>query len=258
MARPARYGGQGEAGAIVSDVRLVVASCPRYRAIQELWSRCLAAHWPDCPYPVSINSPEEDQGWNTNLVQFLDTITEPLVVLFMDDSCIAPITPEEGESWTETVRMAADLMTNHPDIAMVKLQAGGAHAPELHFPEWDRIREYDRAHHPFKRTNLGGPAMYRKDWLRRLSAAVLAECGTERDKGRSGAIEFEMTGTLLTKDETAWPERLLGIHRPNPDGGGGRSLLACIGNDAVTGGKVREIPLLRQMCVGIEGIEAFL
>ncbi len=235
------------------DCRIVVASCPAYRPVQELWKRAMAANWPDCPYPISINSPEDDRGWNANLAAFLETVSEPLILLFMDDSVI-----DANQDCTYNVGLVGALMTACPDIALVKLQAGGAHAPELRCSEWDRLREYDRAHHPFKRTNLGGPAMYRRDWLLRLTTQVMTAIGSERDKGRAGACEFESTGTLLTHDQQAWPERMLGIHRPGPGGSGGDSLLACIGNDAVTGGKVREIESLRALCVGIEGIEAFL
>lgn len=238
----------------MSDCRIVVASCPRYKPIQELWMRALKAHWPDCPYPISIISPEDDLGWNANLCRFLGTVTEPLVLLFMDDSIIDKA--QDG-TCSENVGQVCALMMRRPDIAAVKLQAGGAAAPEIEFPEWDRIRQYDRQHHPFKRTNLGGPAMYRREWLHRLTTQVLAIAGPERDQGRQGAIELEVTGTLLTEDEQAWPEKILAIHRPLPDGGGGRSLLSCIGNDAVTGGRIREIPLLRELCAGIEGIEAF-
>lgn len=235
--------------------RIVVVSCASYRPIQELWLRAQRLNWPDCPYPISINSPEDDRGWNANLCRFLETLEEKLILLFMDDSCLEE--SSDGD-YTANVHAVVKLMELFPDIAMVKLQAGGAWPPEIPFYHWDRLREYDRRHHPFKRTNLGGPAMYRRDWLLRLSRAVLNECGPERDQGRQGAIEFEMTGTLLTKDATAWPERLLGIHRPNADGGGGRSLLVCIANDAVTGGKVRPDESLRKMCDGIPGIEAFL
>lgn len=237
------------------DCRLLVVSCPRYAPIQELWKRCLAAAWPNCPYPISILSPEDDRGWNANIIRFLDTVTEELIILFMDDSCLDA---RQDGTCDENVAAVIRLMEKHKDIAAVKLQAGGAHAPEIVFHEWDRVRQYDRQHHPFKRTNLGGPAMYRRLWLQRLCRAVLESCGPGRDQGRRGAIEFEITGTLLTRDERIWPERILGIHRPNRDGGGGRSLLECTGNDAVTDGKVREIEYLRTMCQGIEGIEAFL
>lgn len=233
--------------------RLVVASCPKYAPIQELWLRALHANWPDCPHPVTIISPEDDLGWNANLIRFLETVSEDLILLFMDDNVIAP-----NQDCTANIQLVIDLMSAHRNIAMVKLQAGGAHAPELKFEPWPRLREYDRRPHPFKRTNLGGPAMYRREWLMRLSRAVLKECGPKQDKGRQGAIEFEVTGTMLTANESAWPEKLLAIHRPNADGGGGDSLLICVANNAVTGGKVREVEYLRSLCVGVPGIEAFL
>ena len=112
---------------------------------------------------------------------------------------------------TLNVETALAIMTRYPDpnIGMMKLQAGGAHAPEIPWSDYDRIREYDRRPHPFKRTNLV-PAMYRRAFLQRLSAAVLQECGPAGDKGRQGAIEFEVTGTKLTADAKAWPERLDG------------------------------------------------
>ncbi len=239
----------------MSECRIVVASCPRYKPIQQVWLRALKAHWPDCPYPVSIISPEDDLGWNANLSRFLASVEEPLVLLFMDDSVIEK---HQDGTCSENVAQVVELMMRRPDIAAVKLQAGGAAAPEIEFPEWDRVRQYDREHHPFKRTNLGGPAMYRREWLHRLTNQVMVVAGPERDQGRRGAIELEVTGTLLTEDEQSWPEKILAIHRPLPDGGGGRSLLACIGNDAVTDGRVRDIPLLRELCEGVPGIEAFL
>lgn len=184
----------------------------------------------------------------------MDGLYEQFIAMFLDDNFLEP--PTDG-TYTDNLNAAIALMTKYPDIAMIKLQAGGAHAPELDFPEWDRIREYDRRPHPFKRTNLI-PTLYRRSWLLRLSKAVLANCGPERDQGRSGALEFESTGTALTADRIHWPERMFGIHRPERNGGGGRSLITCIANDAVTGGKVREIESLRSLCVGVEGIEAFL
>lgn len=236
------------------DTRIVVVSCPHRKPLQDIWLKRRETQWPDCPFPIDILSPENDVGWNANLIAHLDALIEPYVLLMLDDNFLGDAAPGE---YTRNIDAVLRLMRNNPDFVLVKLQAGGAAAPELHFPDWERIREYDRAHHPFKRTNLI-PTMYRRSWLRRLSAAVLAECGPERDIGRKGAIEFEMTGTLLTKDAALWPERMFGIHRPDPDGGGGHALLACIANDAVTGGKVRDMEPLRSLCVGVPGIEAFL
>jgi hypothetical protein len=232
------------------DCRLIVVSCPARKPLQEIWKKCHSEAWPDCPFPVTILSPEDDLGWNANLIRCLESIDETYVLLMLDDNFLEP-----SPHYTANIRAVLELMSDRHDIAMVKLQAGGAHAPEIPFPAWPRIREYDRRHHPFKRTNLI-PCMYRRSWLLRLSRAVLSDCGPERDKGRSGAIEFEMTGTKLTCDAANWPERMFGIHRPEPDGSGGDSLLVCYGNDAVTGGKIR--PFLSHLCDGVAGAEVYL
>lgn len=234
------------------DCRLVVVSCPSRAPLQEIWKRCLAESWPDCPFPVTIISPTPDVGWNANLIAALEALTESYILMLLDDNFLDP-----SPNYTVNMRAVLELMSERPDIALIKLQAGGAHAPEIPFAPWPRIREYDRRPHPFKRTNLI-PSMYRREWLLRFSKAILASCGPAKDVGRNGAIEFEMTGTKITGDATAWPEKMLGIHRPNPDGGGGDSLLTCIANDAVTGGLVRDIESLRRLCVGVPGIEAFL
>ena len=233
------------------DTRLVVVSCPRRAPIQQIWWDCFKRSWPDCPFPVTVLSPEIDLGWNANLITLLNTLSEQFVLLVLDDNFIEPSLDFEG------LRCVILMMNELPDIALVKLQAGAAHAPELEFPDWDRIREYDRAHHPFKRTNLV-PTLYRRTWLHRLSSAVLSEIGPARDVGRNGAIEFEMTGTLLTMNAENWPERMMGVHRPLPGGNGGDSFLTCLANDAVLEGRMRPIDVLQNLCVGVPGIEAFL
>jgi len=238
----------------VLDTRLVVVSCPRRAPIQQIWHACFKRSWPDCPLPLTVLSTELDLGWNANLTRCLETLTEDLILLMLDDNFIEPLPAGE---MTAGIHDVVELMTARPDIAMVKLQAGAAHAPEIEFPDWDRIREYDRAHHPFKRTNLV-PTLYRRTWLHRLSSAVLSEIGPSRDVGRNGAIEFEVLGTALTANAVNWPERMMGIHRPLPGGNGGESFLSCMANDAVLEGRMRPIDALQHLCVGVPGIEAFL
>ena len=234
------------------NCRVIVNSCPARQPLQDIWRRCFAAGWPDCPYPVTMLSPTPDVGWNANLIRCLESFEDTYILLMLDDNFLEPST-----EYTANMRAVLELMSERQDIALIKLQPGGAHAPEIPFPSWPRIREYDRRPHPFKRTNLV-PAMYRREWLLRFSKAVLADCGPENDKGRHGALEFESTGTKLTADATAWPEKMLGIHRPDLNGSGGHGLLVCYANDAVTGGLVRNIEPLRSFCIGVPGIEAFL
>jgi len=232
------------------NARLVVVSCPRRKPVQQIWLKVQRENWPDCQFPIDILSPDPDIGWNANLIKHLEALTEDFILLMLDDNFL------HGGPWTDNMRSVLTLMREHPEIGMIKLQAGGAHAPEIKH-DWDRIREYDRRHHPFKRTNLI-PTMYRRDWLLRLCHAVLDRCGARNDIGRGGAIEFEVTGTLLTEDAQRFPEKMLGIHRPEPDGGGGHSLLECIANDAIVEGRMRPLDQLKALCVGVEGIEAFL
>lgn len=232
--------------------RLVVVSCPKRSALQQIWKNCLATSWPDCLLPVTIISPAVDVGWNANLIACLEQVAEDFILLMLDDNFIEP-----NSQLTANIEAVLSLMERNPDIALIKLQAGGAHAPEIPFAQWDRIREYDRRPHPFKRTNLI-PSMYRKSWLLKFSKAVLQECGPARDVARGGALEFEITGTKMTTDANAWPERMFGIHRPGPDGSGGDSLLVCVANDAVTDGKLRDIEPVRRLCHGIDGVEIWL
>lgn len=241
----------------MSNARLLVVSCPRRKPIQAIWKLCQQQHWPDCPFPIDMLSPEQDIGWNANLIQYLNTISESFVLLMLDDHFVDKALPG---GYTANMQALLDLMTSRSDIGMVKLQAGNAASPEIPFEPWPRLREYDRAHHPFKRTNLV-PTMFRRDWLLRLSTAVLKQCGPASDKGRKGALEFEVAGTLLTEDSIAWPERMLGIHRPNADGGGGQSLLQCIASDGVREGKMQTTEELRRLGIDVKritGIEAFL
>jgi hypothetical protein len=240
------------------DARLVVVSCPHRQPIQEIWTHCQQANWPDCPYPIDILSPTPDTGWNHNLLSYLIRVEEPLILLMLDDHFLGK---PEYYNYTDNMLGIVLLMMARPDIGMIKLQAGNAHSPEIPFEEMPILREYDRAHHPFKRTNLV-PTMFRRQWLIRLCDSVLHIIGADRDVGRNGALEFESTGTKLTMDTTVWPERMLGIHRPHADGGGGKSLLNSISNDGLREGRFHiDLTPLKELGIdphNIKGIEAFL
>lgn len=240
------------------DARLLVVSAPHRRPIQAIWKACQEAHWPDCPLSIDVLSLEQDIGWNENLLRYLVNSSGTFVLLMLDDHFIAKA--PDGR-YTEDLLTLLQLMTDQPNIGMVKMQAGNAASPELPVPENDRLREYDRAHHPFKRTNLV-PTLFRRVWLQRLTAAVLRECAPGEDKGRSGALAFEVAGTLLTKDATKWPERMLGIHRPKLEGLSGQSFLECIASDGVREGLLRAAALPELNAVlnihDVPGIEAFL
>lgn len=235
---------------MITDTSLLVISCERRKPIQTLWNRYQAQNWPDCPFRIDILSPikDEDIGWNSNLIRYLESMPESYVLLMLDDHF-----PEDIDR--KALFELLDMMRLRPDIAMVKLQAGNAHPPEIHF-DWDngRLGEYDRELHPFKRTNLV-PTLFRREWLLRLSQAVLLDCGKQRDIGRDGAIHLEVSGTLLTANAGAWPERILGIWRDPPQYIG-RSIVQCVENDAVREGRFRAA--IPEEWMDIKGLEAFI
>lgn len=240
------------------NARLLVVSCPRRKPIQDVWRAYQRENWPDCPLPIDMLSPENDVGWNANLLAYLKTVDEDFVLLMLDDHFPAESQPKE---FTSNIRSLMGLMIERPDIGMVKVQAGNAHPPEIVFPAWPRLREYDREHHPFKRTNLV-PTLFRTTLLKRLVKAVLAVITPELDKGRDGALHFEVTGTLLTENSAAFPERILGIHRPLPDYSRAGSLFRSVDDDAVREGKLKALSgpegeSLRRMTAGMLGLEAF-
>lgn len=234
------------------NARIVVVSCPRYQPIQEIWRRCQQINWPTCNIPITILSPTEDIGWNRNLIRYLDTITEDLILLCLEDHFIAADPSED-------INRAIQFMTDHPEFGLMKLQAANASNPDLEFPEWPRFKEYDREPHPFKRTNLV-TTLFRKDFLRRLANDVLEACGPARDKGRRGALEFEVTGTLLTENGNRYPERMLGINRD--DESINLSVMPLLGGDGVREGYLRVSHQELEQCgidlATIPGVQAFI
>lgn len=248
------------------DCRLVVISCQRRQPIQRIWTLAQRTHWPDCPFPIDMLSPDPDRGWNRNLLDYLDAL-DPMcifVLVLLDDHFLDR--PPAGESYTANMDAVLCLMRARVDIALVKVQAGNAYAPEIPFVTDDpilrgRLREYDRVNHGCKRTNLV-PTLFRRNWLYRLTTDILAVCGRDADQGRNGALRFEQDGTRLTEDASRWPQWMLGIHRPGPDGSGGRSLLSSVASDGVREGRFQKVAYQELMqfvdLLSIDGLEAFL
>lgn len=234
------------------STRLVVVSCPRYEPIQEIWKQCQRVQWPNCDIPITILSPVEDIGWNHNLIRYLDTVTEDLILLCLEDHFIA-------SNPSEDIAKAIRFMEENPCFGLMKLQAANAANPDLSFPDWPRLKEYDREPHPFKRTNLV-TTLFRRDFLRRLSAHVLEMCGHHRDKGRRGALEFEVMGTYLTVNKERYPERMLGINRDND--GEDQSLLRLLCGDGVREGYMQITHKELEDCgvdlASIPGLQAFI
>lgn len=233
---------------------VLVASCPAYRPIQCIWRACQQAFWPDCPFSITMVSPERDDGWNVNLLNALETVETPFILFLQEDHFLEEV---PSGQYTNNMQAVVSLMETYEDIGLVKVQIGNAAPPEIPFAHWDRLGEYDRMPHPFKRTNLV-PTMFRKTFLQRLCKAVLPYCN---DSGRSGALAFEQIGTALTMDASQWPEKLLAIDRDN----GQQVLLGSMANDGVREGKLQLPPRERDILdrIGVKfseipGIERFL
>src|SRR5262245_39474386 len=125
------------------DCRIIVPSCPRREPIQRIWRQCFEKNWSDCPWSVTIVSPENDVGWNQNLLAALRSVKESFVLMLLDDYFLIP---QRGESYTSNMELVLALMMADPSIALIKLQASYAASPELNFGHWSRIKEYDREH----------------------------------------------------------------------------------------------------------------
>ena len=244
---------------------VIVASCLAYAPICTVWHRCREVFWPDCPFPVTTIAPDHDPGWNAGILESIAGHATKYVILFLEDHFLEPTF---DHSYTENVNRVIALADSDDSIGLVKLQTGNAWAPEIPFPAWPRLAEYDREPHPFKRTNLV-PTLFRTKFLADLCNTILHRpfsCRTIGvrhfgDKGRDGALAFEQLGTELTEDSTRWPERMLGINRAD----GHKSLLGSIIGDCVRHGKLcipdAEIAFLKGHGIDIlsvPGIERFL
>lgn len=240
----------------MSDCRLIVVSCPPRKPIQDIWWKCQQTAWPDCPFPITMLSPEHDVGWNENFLALAQTIDEEFILFMLDDHWLEPL--RNGERLTSNMLNVLAFMKQCQDVAFVKVQAGNAWSPELPVPEWDRLGEYDREHHPFKRTNIV-PTMFRRSWLVRFLQAVLNACEANEDRGRTGALAFEGKGTRLTMNRNEWPERMLGIDRPKPDENCNKSLLNCIASDGIREGRLQKSAELELTAAGfsLEELGAF-
>jgi hypothetical protein len=205
-----------------------------------MWWTCLKRNWPDCPFPIDVISPDDDIGWNENLIRYLRTQATTFVLLLLDDHWIDGGIP--SLELTANMERVLEIMRARPEIASVKVQAGNAASPDVEFESWTRLGVYDRRDHPFKRVNLV-PTIFRREWLRRLSNDIrflMSENRRWKDKGRLGALAFERVGTYLTMDSEKWPELMLGINRESHDPACAASLLKSYGNDALREGRLQQ------------------
>lgn len=222
-------------------LEIIVLTCDRYAVFWPLVAACWRTYWPDCPFRWRLLTnhlrPLEypylcldgDPGWNRNVLKATADMEAPYVMLMGEDHFIAP--SRNGNDYSANMRRVCDTLDAHPDVGAVGV--GIFHPPEITWPEWERLGEIDRLHHPFKRTSPSAGKVFRVTFLRKLCTAVMDRIGPDADVGRNGGINFEIRGTQMSENQADFPERILGCVRER----GG--LLEYIGGGwAVTAGKL--------------------
>lgn len=87
---------QSETG--YGSMAVLLVSCDKYRDLWPLCTTLIRRFWPSCPYPMYLVSNESaayegfsniaigpDLGWSANLIAALDRLSEPYVLLFLED-----------------------------------------------------------------------------------------------------------------------------------------------------------------------------
>lgn len=106
-------------------MKIIVPTCKDYSKIIPAFRTCFCAVWPDCPYPVSVlyngiernvdDDPtweQEDLGWASNMLLWLENETEPFLLL-IDDYLLVGV-------WGYVVKQAGRLIGTSA-IGMVRL-----------------------------------------------------------------------------------------------------------------------------------------
>lgn len=191
-----------------------MSSCDKFQHTWAVWEACWSKHWPDCPFSHRIMTNHisgdrrlpigHDEGWNASLIKSLQSVHSDNVLLALEDQWLSPC----GDlRYTENALRCEQILDTHSEIGAVRMGVGAE--CDGKWEGWDLVGILDREPHPFKRTTLYGPTMYKKSFLERIASAVLANITREEDRGRDGALAFEIKGTHITRDSSAFPETIL-------------------------------------------------
>ena len=113
------------------DLTIVVNTCDTYEDVLEIFFHALKAHWPDCPYPVVINtetnthqyparvhnhcSPSGFDDWGDRLLSTLNSIESDFVLMLYDDFIL------ERTVSNERVAGALDLLKSQSQTVVAYL-----------------------------------------------------------------------------------------------------------------------------------------
>ena len=146
------------------DIAVLVASCDRYSDVWQLFFKLFRKQWPDCPHAVYLGSNTvgcaepgvanllvgPDDGWGKGVKAMLERLTEPYVLLFLDDyfllkpverARLEAVKTASAQAGAAFVLLSSPLradrpLPGHPGIG--KLDPGAPYRASLNVALWRR------------------------------------------------------------------------------------------------------------------------
>lgn len=147
-----------------NDIAVLVASCDRYSDVWQLFFKLFRRQWPDCPHTVYLGSNTvgcdepgvqnllvgPDEGWGKGLKAMLERLTEPYVLVFLDDYFLLRPVERAGFAAAKAASVASGAgyvllssplrpdrpLPGHPDIGV--LDPGAPYRASLNVALWRR------------------------------------------------------------------------------------------------------------------------
>lgn len=188
----------------MNDVAVLISSCDAFADCWPITMECLIRYWKDCPWQIRTMSNwmpwgerpllvGTDQGWVQNLLNALDHLSEPFVLLFLEDMLLC------REVDTFECGVAETLLIDVPMIGAVRLGQGNEKTEDAcvgrgAFRFRGSVRYNCITLDSAYRISTS-PTLWRVSYLRK----ILADCG-------STAWDFEVTGTQKSRNmpEEIW------------------------------------------------------
>lgn len=140
-----------------SPVTILVNSSDGFEDCWEPFFRLLSTHWPDCAFPILLNTEKKQWGipgcdlrtsrvsanesarltWSECLIRAIDQIDTPLLMYFQEDYFLhAPVRQD-------VIGAAVDLMLARPEIGHIALTKHGSFGPFEPYPTagFSKIRQ---------------------------------------------------------------------------------------------------------------------
>lgn len=137
------------------SVSVLINSCDQYEKIWPTFFDMFSRFWPDCHYPIFLNtesknyqsndlqlkmlhSRDKNEPWSARLIGALNQIDTPYVIMILDDFIF-----EEPVN-RALLEMCIERMVNDKTIGAVQFVVGnGTHGRNKHYPEWEEQHRND-------------------------------------------------------------------------------------------------------------------